>query len=274
MPRVAAAKSTSRVLEAGPFHLNVSVRPGRGGEPPLLLLNGIGAALETFDPLISALPADRSVIRFDAPGIGGSPLPNRPYRFCTLARALSRVLDELGYDCVDVFGISWGGGLAQQFAFTERRRCRRLVLVATGTGALMVPAHPRVLLKMATPRRYRDPQYLAEVAPQIYGGSAREPSEELQALARRFHHGGQFNGYALQLLAGTGWTSVPFLPLLGQRTLVLTGDDDPIIPVANGRLLSRLIRHSELELYPGGHIELVAQPNLLAPRIEDFLTAA
>ncbi len=47
------------------------------------------------------------------------------------------------------------------------------MLVATGTGALMVPAHPRVLAKMLTPRRHRDPEYAARIAPEIYGGSMR-----------------------------------------------------------------------------------------------------
>jgi pimeloyl-ACP methyl ester carboxylesterase len=53
----------------------------------------------------------------------------------------------------DVLGISWGGALAQQIAFQNPRRCRRLVLVSTTTGCAMVPARPRVLARMATSRR-------------------------------------------------------------------------------------------------------------------------
>ena len=66
----------------------------------------------------------------------------------------------------DALGISWGGGLAQQLAFQYPRRCRRLVLVSTGTGMLMVPARLDVLLKMITPRRYRDPAYARAIAPE------------------------------------------------------------------------------------------------------------
>jgi len=68
-----------------------------------------------------------------------------------------------------------------------------------------------------------------------------------------------------------GWTSVPFLPFLHQPTLVLTGDDDPIVPAANGRILAALIPNAELHVYPGGHIDLVANPDLLVPRIDRFL---
>ena len=83
---------------------------------------------------------------------------------------LGRVLDELGFAEVDVLGISWGGGLAQQFGFQNPRRCRKLVLVSTATGALMVSAHPRVLSKTVTPKRYRDPDYASTIAASIYGG--------------------------------------------------------------------------------------------------------
>jgi pimeloyl-ACP methyl ester carboxylesterase len=148
-----------------------------------------------------------------------------------------------------------------------------LVLVATGSGALMVPGNPKVLVRMVTPRRYRDPAYMLSIAPELYGGTARTDPERLAELLDHFRKGGQVRGYATQLLAGCGWTSVPFLPLLTQETLVLAGDDDPIIPVANGRILASLIRNARLEVYPGGHIELVANPSMLTPSIERFLTS-
>ena len=129
--------------------------PGPAGLP-LLLINGIGASLELLQPFVDELDPAIEVIRFDPPGVGGSPLPALPYRFSGLCRLIARLLDELGHDQVDVLGISWGGGVAQHFAAFQRRRCRRLVLVATATGALMVPARPAVLAQMVTPRRYLD----------------------------------------------------------------------------------------------------------------------
>ncbi len=82
-------------------------------------------------------------LRFDMPGIGGSPAPVLPYHLGTSAPLLAGLLDQLGYRQADVLGISWGGGLAQQFALTRPGRARRLVLAATGPGALIVPGHPR-----------------------------------------------------------------------------------------------------------------------------------
>ena len=184
------------------------------------------------------------------------------------------LLDVLGHDRVDVLGVSWGGALAQQFAWTARERCRRLVLVATSPGTLMVPGRPRVLAHMATPRRYTDSDFLRRVAPHIYGGTARHDPDIPARLLHPHTRAGVRRSYAFQLLAAAGWTSVPFLPLLRQPTLVLTGDDDPIIPVANGYLLAALIRRSRLHVYRGGHLELVARPEHLAPEIEQFLDAS
>jgi poly(3-hydroxyoctanoate) depolymerase len=61
------------------------------------------------------------------------------------------MLDQLGYDSVDVLGVSWGGALAQQFAHRHRDRCRRLILVSTRTGAIMVPGRLSALLALASP---------------------------------------------------------------------------------------------------------------------------
>ena len=114
--------------------VRVSVRPGSGDGPPLLVCNGIGAGLDVLQPFVDAVDPGIAVIRFDVPGVGGSATPRLPYTFPVLACFVTRLLDALGHDRFDVLGISWGGGLAQQLAFQNPRRCRRVVLVSTGTG--------------------------------------------------------------------------------------------------------------------------------------------
>jgi poly(3-hydroxyalkanoate) depolymerase len=271
-----------RTVAVGGQLLRVAVRPGRGvglpGRPrpgrfPLLLINGIGASLDVFQPFVDQLDPAIEVIRFDPPGVGGSPGPAGPYRFGGLCRLIAGMLAELGYDRVDVLGISWGGGVAQHFAAFQRSRCRRLVLVATGTGALMVPGRPSALVHMITPRRYLDPGYLGRVAGELYGGSARADPAGVAAMVHDGTPVGPRRGYLYQLTAGAGWTSVPFLPMLRQPTLILSGDDDPIIPLANARLMHALIRDSRLHVYHGGHLGLVTEAAELAPVVDAFLAA-
>jgi poly(3-hydroxyalkanoate) depolymerase len=267
-----------RTVAVGSQLVRVAVRPGvrrsrTGPSPvPLLLVNGIGASLELLQPFVDQVDPAIEVIRFDVPGVGGSPLPAAPYRLTGLCRLMGQLLTELGYDKADVLGISWGGAVAQHFACFQRDRCRRLVLVSTATGMIMVPARPSVLARMATPRRYLDRSYLARVAGDLYGGTARTEPDRIAATMNAHNRVGSQRGYLYQLAAGLGWTSVPFLPSLRQPTLIVSGDDDPIIPVANARLMHRLIPHSRLLIFHGGHLGLVTEAQQLAPEISRFLS--
>jgi poly(3-hydroxyalkanoate) depolymerase len=256
-----------RYISAGGQRVRVNVRQGTG--VPLVLCNGIGASMEVLDPLVEQM--ESTVVRFDVPGTGGSPTSLLPYGFPYLAWVLGRVLSKLEIGVVDVLGLSWGGGLAQQFAFQNPRRCRRLVLAATGTGALMVPAHPRVLAKTLTPRRFSDPDYAASIAGELYGGTVRAHGEDVAQLFVRQVRAGSKVGYLHQLLAGSVWTSLFALPAVRQETLIVAGTDDPIIPVVNARIMHALLPHSLLHLHSGGHIDLVHNAAELAPVIDKFL---
>jgi len=236
-------------------------KPGR----PLLFFNGIGANIELMAPLADWIP-DRDIITFDMPGVGGSPEPVFPYRPWTMSLRVARLLDKLGYDGkVDVMGVSWGGGMVQQFAFQHPRRVGKVILAATAAGVLMVPGDPKVLSKMADPRRYVDPDYMKKNFSTLYSetlGSEGHVSR-LKAPTQR--------GYLYQLAAMIGWTSAFFLPFVRKKTLVLMGESDRIVPVINGKILATLLPHARLETVPGGHLFLVSRPKETIPLIEAFL---
>jgi poly(3-hydroxyalkanoate) depolymerase len=275
MSSTSSSRAYVRSVTAAGRTLRVAVRPGTDGSvPPLLLMNGIGASLEVLQPFVDALHPRRTVVRFDVPGVGGSPRPVVPYNLTTFSPVVAGALGRLGFDDqVDVLGLSWGGGLAQHFAIQHRRRCRRLVLAATATGSLMVPANPRVLARMLTPRRHRDAAYARRIAGDIYGGTMRtDPDRGARALHADSRLGPR-RGYYYQLAASTGWSSLPFLKLIRQPTLLLMGDDDPIVPLVNARIMARLLPDARLHVYRGGHIALITEAKSLAPVVEDFLDA-
>jgi len=122
----------------------------------------------------------------------------------------------------------------------------------------------RVAVREGTPAR---------VGGELYGGSARQDP----ALARDLLHAttglDPARGYYYQLVSGLGWTSLPRLPKLRPPTLILAGDDDPIIPLVNARIMRRLIPRSQLHIYHGGHLELAADSERLASAVEAFLDA-
>lgn len=254
-------------VDVGLQRLRTAVWRGAGAGRPLLFFNGIGANLEIAQPLAEAL-ADRDVITFDLPGIGGSPGPVTPYRPWWVAHAAKTILLHYGYDRpVDVMGVSWGGGAAQQFAFQYRKRVNRLVLCATSPGALMVPGKIEALSKMADPKRYMDRDFLARNFKTLYGD---EPEGASQFSARMSPP--SRSGYVYQLLAMVGWSSLPFLPLLPHETLVMAGGRDNIVPLANARILKFMIRNSELHVVEdGGHLFILSKAQAVLPVLKTFL---
>jgi poly(3-hydroxyalkanoate) depolymerase len=259
------------VVDVDGVRLRVSIR---GEGPPLLLLMGIGGNLEMWGPFEDALVRDGiQTITVDAPGTGGSTAYRFPRRMCGLARTMALMLEALEYERVDVFGVSFGGALAQQLAHQSPELVRRLVLAATGPGLGGVPASPRVLLTLATPRRYHQPDYFRRIAGRVYGGLARRnPDDMLHGSLARFAKAPSLTGYLAQVYAITGWTSVPWLGRLAQPTLVMSGDDDPIVPLINGRILARLIPEARLHVVEGGgHLFVLERPNEIAELVSRFL---
>ncbi|HEY2907113.1 MAG TPA: poly(3-hydroxyalkanoate) depolymerase [Vicinamibacterales bacterium] len=250
--------------------IRYGVRKGDSARAPLLIFNGLGANIELALPFIDALPGP-SIVIFDVPGVGGSPAPPSPYRPASVARLAAALLDHLGYGQTDVLGVSWGGAIAQQFAFQHRSRCRRLVLAATAPGALMVPGHPSVLLKMLTPRRYVDKRHAQRIAGDVYGGAFRR---EPDLVERTMHHirFSSRTGYYMQLGAAFGWTSLPWLFTLRQPTLIIAGDDDPLVPTINARIMQWLIPGARLEIVHCGHLFLITLPAQSARIVDAFLT--
>jgi poly(3-hydroxyalkanoate) depolymerase len=252
----------------------------RGSGPPLLLITGLGASLALSEPFERELTArGRQTISFDAPGVGRSTPYPRPRRMPGIARTVERMLDALGYDQVDVLGVSLGGVIAQQLAHQAPQRVRRLVLAATAAavpGLGGVPGSPRVLLILATPRRYHSPDYYRRIAGALYGGEARrDPDALLHGSLARFSEAPSLRGYLAQLYAISLWSGLPWLWRLRQPTLVLAGDDDPIVPVINARILSWVIPNARLEIIrSGGHLFILERPTEVAQLVTEFLNAA
>jgi poly(3-hydroxyalkanoate) depolymerase len=256
-------------VEAAGLRLRVS-RAGEG--LPLLLITGIGANLDMWAPF-ERLVADRELIAFDAPGVGLSQRPRTPLRMRQLARIVRELMDVLALERADVLGYSFGGALAQELARRSPDRVRRLVLCATAPGLGGVPPRPMAALMLATPARYYHPRLLALSVPHIAGGrTARDPSVLAENAAARLARPPDVLGYAYQLYAAAGWSSLPWLHRVKQPTLVVAGDDDPSVPVLNARLLAARLPDARLHVIKGGgHLFLLDEPQAAVGRIREFL---
>ncbi|WP_019874292.1 alpha/beta fold hydrolase [Sporichthya polymorpha] len=275
----APVATEERTVRAGRHELRVSVAgPAEGTGTPLLLVNGLGGHVRMWDPLRRHLTGLRT-IAFDAPGTGGSPTPTLPLGIAGSARLLTKLIDALELDRVDILGYSLGGMIAQQLAWTSPRRVRRVVLMSTNTGWGSVPAHPIAFAGLLSMRRLRDPEHYAALAPKLLGGEMRRnPDLVRQAAALRTAPASErppdTRGYLYQMLAVTTWSTMPMLRLIRQPTLVVNGDDDPLARPVNAKAIAALIPHAELHLVRGaGHHLFLERPDEVSSVVGEFLAA-
>jgi poly(3-hydroxyoctanoate) depolymerase len=243
-----------------------------GHGDPLLLVPGLGNNVGMWVPFMQQFP-NRRIIRLDAPGTGLSSTPLFPISVPELADLLVAVLDDRGMPWADVVGFSYGGAVAQQLAFDHPTRVRRLVLAATNCGIGAFPGWLPAVMSLATPIRYYSPSFFDRTAAATNGGvTARDQSMRARMINARRSHPPAADGYALQLLGIFGWSSWHFLSCIPHETLVIAGDDDPLVPVANAQMLAQRIPKATLEIVAGaGHLLLWDDAENLGRRISRFL---
>ncbi len=233
-----ARNQISESLDASVRGHQVRIRVEGEGDP-LLLLNGLSGPLSSWGPFIEAL-GERTVVTFDAPGVGESPAPILPLSIAQLAGVAVSVLDEIGLDRVDVLGYSYGGAVAQQLAAHYPQRVHRLVLAATSCGV----------------------------------GSTLAGWETHDGLAILMS--GIFRTNALstwwRAMAVSTWSSIAFLGAISAPTLVVCGSEDRVTPLANSQVLAGRIPNATLIKLSEGHD--LQQPDAaekFAHVVEEFL---
>jgi pimeloyl-ACP methyl ester carboxylesterase len=242
---------------------------GRGH--PLLMLNGLGGHLEMWTSAAQLAGGSRTIC-FDAPGIGRSPLPIRFRSVKALSNVGWQLLDELGYDRVDILGFSLGGLIAQEMARREPSRVRRLALVATSCGWGGMPGSLSALAAVALPIRYYS-RSLYDRTNWLLG----EPNDRaVRAQADiRLRYPPSLLGYAYQFLAGAIWSSLPWVSELQAPTLVVAGEHDQLVPAANSVQLARLLPQSRLHLLPDeGHLVMYDPESAAHSLLAEFFSAA
>jgi 3-oxoadipate enol-lactonase len=245
-----------------------------GAGPPLLLLHGLMATGDMFQPVVAGLAAQHRLIVPDLRGHGRSGHLPGPYTPEQMAADLGRLLDQLGLGTVDVVGYSHGGAVAQQFALAERhpRRLRRLVLVCTYAYNMLTPGErvegfltpwlirllgPRLLVALMVRTGASGgpplPPDVGRWLVDVLGSNQKAP---MVAAAR----------------AMTVFDSRPRLKEIAAPTLVIAGSVDRAVPIAHARLLAAGIPGAGLRVIEGaGHFLICTHPDALVSLVEPWL---
>ncbi|MDH7971330.1 alpha/beta fold hydrolase [Sphingomonas sp. AR_OL41] len=244
--------------------------------PAVILLHGFGASLETWEPWAQALSSRFRVIRLDLPGFGLTGAdPTGDYSDARGMRILRDLMDQLGIDRASLIGNSLGGRLAWNFAARHPERVARLVLVSPDGFAspgfaydhapevpLMMRAlpyvAPRGMLKDSLAAAYANPERLSETTLTRYRDMLLAP------------------GVRRAMLARMGQTILhdpaPTLARINAPTLLLWGEKDAMIPIANAADYLRYLPHAALVRLPQlGHLPFEENPPRSLPAVARFL---
>lgn len=253
--------------------MNMKIRIRRSGSGrPLLLINGLGACLEAWEPLVERLPG-RDIIAVDHPGVGLSSPPNHLMAMTELAEFYAQLLDAVGVSRADVLGFSFGGTVAQQMAKDFPQYVNSLILAGTAVGWGGFAPDLITLMVAANPLRYQIPLVREMSAPVIYRGRVgRHPRLFEDELSGWDAQRATFLGVGCQVAAFVGWSSMAWLSSINVPTLVLVGEEDPMAPASNSKLIAAVIPGAELRVYEAaGHLFLFDVPDLTTPVIAEFL---
>lgn len=244
--------------------------------PALLMLHGFGGSLHTWDDWAALLEADHRVIRIDLPGFGLTGTdPTGDYTDARSMALLLALLDRLGVQRATFIGNSMGGRIAWAFAAAHPDRVAKLVLVSpdgfAGPGVEYgkpqeVPALMRVL-------PYTLPRSMLRANLAVaYADHARLTDATVQ----RTYDMMVAPGVRSAIVGRMGQTvlpdPVPLLRRLNMPTLLLWGDKDGMIPVANAQDYLAALPDATLVVLPGiGHVPQEEAPRETIAPLRAFL---
>jgi pimeloyl-ACP methyl ester carboxylesterase len=245
------------------------------GDPPLLLIQGLGYTADMWHRILPGLAAARRVVTFDNRGVGRSSVPEPPWTVEQFADDAIAVLDAAGGGRAHVFGVSMGGLIAQELALRHPERVASLVLGCTHPGgreaARMDPAAAAMLMD----RTPKSPREAIEASlPFIYAEDT--PRDAIDAdVEIRLRHPLRGKAYWGQLDAMRRHRGT--FERLGEihaPTLVLHGDADRLVQPANATLIAGAIPGAELVWLPGAsHVFWTDRPEASVQAVNDFLSS-
>lgn len=249
-----------------------------GSGPRLLLLNGSGGTVIGAAPMTQKLAAHFEVLIHDQRGLGRTHVPHNTPTMADYAADAAALLDHVGWPSTLVFGISFGGMVAQELAVTWPALVKRMALLCTssgGAGGSSFPLHTVAAMSADEQARVRlhlaDSRYTPEF---LAANPFDQRLVELGAAGRAAPRTEtQLRGEAMQLVARSQLDVWDRLGNITCPTLVAFGQFDAMAPPTNSEAIASRIASSELRGYQGGH-GFVWQDRQAWPDIISFLSSS
>jgi pimeloyl-ACP methyl ester carboxylesterase len=224
-----------------------------GEGEPLVLIMGFTGSLEGWRPLVPAFAREYRVLIFDNRGAGLTDKPAGPYSIPMMADDAAGLMDALGIESANVYGMSMGGMIAQELTLRHPQKVRALVLGCTTPGGPNSHPRPKKTIEALTRipnvskeegleivlRLLFTEEFIAANGPQV-----REMTRNAFDLRTPRH------AVLAQAGAIAAQDTYDRLPQIKAPTLVIAGGSDEMILSANSPILAQRIPGAELVMYP------------------------
>jgi len=233
----------------------------RGEGSPLMLINGWGGNLDSWsDKMVDLLAGKHRVVMMDNRGTGRSDKPDIPFTMDMMASDAKDVLDALDVEKAHVMGFSMGGAITQTFGVNYPETTLSLVICGASAGREnSVTSDPKVQMDLALIANPSPEMTVRDVTIKLLYLLYSE--EYVEAHLEELVKDETYSDYPTpshalmnQSHAISTMNTYPFLPALKFPVLVMTGDEDVLVPPENSEKIASQISRSELVMIPGcGH---------------------
>jgi pimeloyl-ACP methyl ester carboxylesterase len=246
-----------------------------GEGEPLTLVQGLGYDRRGFGRLPELLAERFRVAVIDNRGVGESDEPEGPYTVPQMAADVAAVLDDAGIERTNLFGVSLGGFIAQEFALAYPRRVAKLVLCSTMPGGPKSQPMPAPGLEAfgRFPTMEREAGLRLMVENSLGARGVRDvPGLADEIHTYRLERAPSLAAWQAQAYAGATFDAYDRIGAISMPTLVLHGGADNVVDTRNGELLGELIPNAHVEIVPDrGHLMVWEDSERVAQLVMEFL---
>jgi pimeloyl-ACP methyl ester carboxylesterase len=249
-----------------------------GQGKPLVLIMGYMFNCAGWFPILPGLSQKYQVIVFDNRGAGQSDKPDLPYTIKMMAEDTAGLIDAIGIKTANIFGFSMGGMIAQQFAIRYPERVTSLILGSSGCGGTHEVARDTVvntiLFDFERAKKMAPQDRIKELFSVFYSQEYIQNNPVvIQVLAKQMiEHPTDPLGTSRQAQAIIWHDTYEQLPKIMAPTLIIQGDVDRVIPVANAQILASKIPHAQTTILNGkGHVFYLEAPAETNQAVMNFL---
>lgn len=245
-----------------------------GGGEPLLLIQGLGYPCEMWFAQVPVFSREFTTVIFDTRGTGRSGKPDEDYSIRQMAEDAIGILDHLAITQAQIVGVSMGGLIAQEMAIEFPERVKKLVLLSTHYGTGYWEATKRLWEELLFPSAVTLEGMVGEKLRLVVAPAFYQRRWEILEQVVRIQCAAPQPPYAFlrQLEACKGFTARDRVARITAPTLVLSGTEDRVVPLALTRELARPIPHARFyAIHGAGHLAFIEKADEVNQRILEFL---